>query len=891
MKINKCAVFIYETESDFVIFYDRITPFLSKGFLTRFDNLHIEEKYKIDIVFLQVSEINDQLTKKIDLLRNKFQIPIILVFERQELFDSFYNETSSKFNFQSCCIDDSSSAILSIIQLALTKNISDEFDNLSSEGHCIIDALTHKIIEADSNMYKITEYIRSQNELLGKSILSFSPLLESGNYSEYFKNINKHKNEFPILSFVKKDKSIGKWKIKGTLKNDIIICKIEDYSYIDRLEEKTQDLNSQLKWTQTIARVGSWEFDLNNGKVHASDTAKEIYGVSGQEWSIPLIKNIPLTQYRNQLDNAMKNLIERNEPYNIDFKIQRDDEQILDIHSIAEYDMQKNIVRGIIQDVTKHKINEQKLIDAQKELEDANFKLEVALEIAGRKATEAQIANKAKSRFLTNMSHEIRTPLNGIIGMAGLLSNENMSKEQLEYIDIILNSSNLLLTILNDILDYSKLDAGKLTIQSIYFNLYDTVESILSAFVLKANEKKIEFSYHLDQDIPFILKGDPDKIKQILGNLLSNAVKFTNSGEISLRVENKLHSNSYISLLFIVTDTGIGIKNKHLERLFSPFSQVDDSVTRRYEGTGLGLAITKQLVDKMGGIIGIDSKKDKGSEFSVSLELEVIEDTYTAKNKYNQLSEKNILIIDDFPLSKENTMETTSFFNMIVTGINSKKVINEHNKYRDYDFILINYLSEIMKNKEALDQLKNNNRNSFFIVTSNVIEERDFTTYVINYFDCILLKPYNHLKFYEKLTHISHKNKKKIAVTSRANVLVIEDNKANQIVVEKYLKTLNYQFEIIDNGFDALEMLKTKQYDIILMDCQLPDLDGLTLTQEIRSNSEIINGLSVPIVAVTAHVFDEIKTDCYNCGMNSFIAKPFTLEELKKTLDLYIEKK
>lgn len=411
--------------------------------------------------------------------------------------------------------------------------------------------------------------------------------------------------------------------------------------------EKIKEGEGRLNRAQRISMTGNWEIDLKNNSVWASEEAFKIYGLERRSPELPLglIQDMVKFEYRKALDDALSNLIKDsdNYKYDIEFELVCGSGETKTIHSFAELIKDENgqpvKILGVIQDVTRYKIMFGELIKAKE---------------------EAEVANKTKSMFLANMSHEIRTPMNGIIGMTQLALISEHSSEIDEYLKVVLTSANSLLSIVNDILDYSKIEAEMLTLEKISFKLKNVIDDVVALFTINAKQKNIIIFQGYEPDVPEELIGDPIRLRQILSNLLGNAVKFTQKGKIKIFVSKEEQEGNKVVLKFSVSDTGIGIAEDKLELLFKSFSQIDPSHTRKYGGTGLGLAISKNLIEMMEGQISVSSKEGEGSTFGFTAAFEV-KDTLREENRHkgavmnreDRFSDIKALVAEDDDTSRE----------------------------------------------------------------------------------------------------------------------------------------------------------------------------------------------------------------------------------------------
>lgn len=511
-------------------------------------------------------------------------------------------------------------------------------------------------------------------------------------------------------------------------------------------------------------------------------------------------------------------------------------------------------------------------------------------------------ANKAKSEFLAKMSHEIRTPLNGIIGMANTLENLSLNAKQLDAVQIILKSADLLLSIINDILDFSKIEAGKMIIEETPFKLREEVDSIVSLFNPRAQEKSLQLIADIHEDVPDKLIGDPFRLKQVISNLIGNAIKFTYEGKILVSVDLIKKQNGYLSILFSIEDTGIGIPKEKLSDIFASFSQADGSTTRKYGGTGLGVTISKQLVELMGGEMWVESPSTistdpqySGSKFSFSIQVysnEKLEKNLDVSNikNYNEI---NVLIINNNPEEEKTLMHSFTSFETNNTEIKPSEnpLLTIQNSLKDeknrFHLIMIKDSADYDGISFARELAKKGLSDHFIIaIISSNDQPGNYVKCKMNGVDYYLIRPYEASELFdiiqENFTELTITDKKLPELNKlkkHISILVAEDNIINQRVAQTLFKNLGYEISIANNGKDCVDKVKEGNYDIVFMDIMMPEKDGLEATAEIRSL-----GYKMPIVAMTANAREEDKTKAFNSGMNYYLAKPVRIEEIKEVL-------
>jgi len=685
---------------------------------------------------------------------------------------------------------------------------------------------------------------------------------------------------------------------------------------LDEVQRRELELRESEEKFRTVAdHTYDWEYwrAADGDLIYVSPSCERITGYSAEEFRqepgllTRIVHPDDLDKFTRHLDNDGTGMAKA-DCQTPDFRIlTRSGEECWILHICQEvYDGEGHSLgrRACNRDITKSHQAEEKLLAFSALMEKKNAELGAAL-------LTAEEATQAKSQFLATMSHEIRTPMNGVIGMTGLLLDTDLNEVQRQFAEIVRKSGENLLGVINDILDFSKIEAGKLDLEILDFDLRTTLEDTADMLAIRAAEAGLELICRVDPGVPSHLKGDPGRLRQIITNLAGNAIKFTHKGEVVISATLKSDTDDDVEIIFEIRDTGIGIPEERRAPIFTPFTQADGSTTRRYGGTGLGLAICKQLVELMEGEIGVESEEGKGSTFWFTARFGRQTSAAFENSEvpvYADISGTKILVVDD---NATNRMLMITLLNSwgcryetAGDGETALLLLREAAEQDDpFRVALLDQLMPGMDGSELGRRIKADPllESTLMVMVTSLGQRGDAAALEQIGFAGYLTKPVRQSQLYDcvalvlgraagnaPITGIITRHTVAESAKHGVRILLAEDNAINQKVAQALLNRLGFKADMVANGLEAVRALELIHYDLVLMDCQMPEMDGFEATAMIRNaHSKVINH-GVPIIAMTANAMMGDREECLEAGMDDYLAKPVKKDELAEVLEKWL---
>lgn len=662
-----------------------------------------------------------------------------------------------------------------------------------------------------------------------------------------------------------------------TTREQMVLGILLDNSKHFQMLEELKEREMLLKTATNNAKIGMWDWHIKEDCFSFNDEWASMCGYEVEELSTSSFQTWEKLTHPDDLNRSKELLDEHltgvNDIYECETRIKHKNGSwiwVLDRGKVVEWNEDYEPIRmvGTHTEITKMKEAKLALVEARKKAEHA--------------AKLSNEANEAKSSYLANISHEIRTPLNGMLGFLDILKQTPLNSDQESYLHQAESATEILLKLVNDLLDYSKLEVSKIELDNQPFSIRQTVEETLRFFNVKAYEKSIQLYSYIDPKLPFKVLGDGIRLKQIITNLISNSIKFTHDGEVYLGIE-VINQGEQVEVSISVKDTGIGMSEETLKDLYSPFVQADSHISSKYGGTGLGLSISKKLIDLMGGKIDVTSQLGLGTEITIHVHYDVLELTHPKMDTYDGLKDAKILIISNqekqVDVFKKYLLNHTEH----VAVLDPDDIVEE--AIENYEHIIVQGFAfkKLYKLLKTVHDIKSSDGRTLLWLSNE--DKSKFPDQLMDYVDGTIVNPINYYDLLDELNNIDKKHditvekaeSTDLSMMYRPKILIAEDNEINQKLLTSYLKRRGLTCDVVCNGLEAYHAFEEMAYDLVLMDCQMPVMDGYTSTIKIR---ELENSQHTQIIALTAHADREDEIKCLNAGMNHYLSKPVQFPKL-----------